>query len=63
MGINFKNIHIGNLIQQKVKEDQIEMLRICNFMKRSEEEILNMFTLENLSSEILLRWSKLLKYD
>ncbi|AZA51229.1 transposase [Chryseobacterium carnipullorum] len=61
--MNFKNIHIGNLIQQKVKEDQIEMLRICNFMKRSEEEILNMFTLENLSSEILLRWSKLLKYD
>ncbi|MDN5476663.1 MAG: transposase, partial [Chryseobacterium sp.] len=33
--MNFKNIHIGNLIQQKVKEDQIEMLRICNFMKRS----------------------------
>ncbi|PQA97215.1 transposase [Chryseobacterium shigense] len=61
--MNFKNIHIGNIIQQKVKEDQIEMSRICNFLKRSEAEIADMFTLESLGSEILLRWSKLLKYD
>nr|WP_184162364.1 transposase [Chryseobacterium shigense] len=61
--MNFKNIHIGNLIQQKVTENQIEMSRICNFLKLSEDEIVNMFQTENLDSDILLRWSKLLKYD
>jgi len=63
MAINFKNIHIGNLIQQKVAENQIEMSRICNFLKLSEDKILDMFQVESLDAEILLRWSKLLKYD
>lgn len=63
MAINFKNIHIGSLIQQKVEENQIEMPRICNFLKLSEDEILNMYQVESINSDILLRWSKLLKYD
>ncbi|MGG5210028.1 transposase [Chryseobacterium sp. MIQD13] len=63
MAINFKNIHIGNLIYQKVEESQIGMPRICNFLKLPEDKISEMFQGESLDSDILLRWSKLLKYD
>lgn len=60
---NFKNIHIGNVIQKKVEENKIEMSRICNFLKLSEDEITKMFQVESVDSRILLRWCKLLKYD
>ncbi|CAM3143966.1 transposase [Chryseobacterium flavum] len=63
MDSNFKNIHIGKLIHLRVKENNIDMPRICNFMKCTESEINEMYTQENLSTEILLRWSKLLEYD
>ena len=39
------------------------MSRICNFLKCSKEEIEKMYTQENLSTDILLKWSKLLDYD
>ncbi|MGK6344359.1 transposase [Chryseobacterium sp. DT-3] len=60
---NFKKIHIGLLIRQKVEEAEIEILRICNFLQCREEEVENMYLSQSLDSEILLRWSKLLKYD
>lgn len=63
MNNNFKDIHIGNFIHEKVKENQIEMFRICKFLKSSKDEILEMFQMQTLDSGILLRWSKLLKYD
>lgn len=61
--MNFKNIHIGTLINQAVTESRIAMSRICNFMKCNEEEINQMYLQENLPTDILLKWSKLLKYD
>lgn len=63
MGINFKDIHIGSLIQQSVKENNIEPNRICNFLKCSEEDIEMMYRSKSLDTELLLRWSKLLEYD
>ena len=39
------------------------MSRICSFLKCSKEEIEKMFTKENLSTDILLKWSNLLDYD
>ena len=60
---NFKKIHIGLFIRQRVEETNIEMSRICNFLKCTEEELENMYLSKSLDSEILLRWSKLLKYD
>ena len=60
---NFKEIHIGSLINTAVAESGIEMSRICNFLKCSKEEIEKMYTQENLSTDILLKWSKLLDYD
>lgn len=59
----FKNIHLGFLIKQRVLECGIDLKRICSFMKCTEEEIENMYESESLNSDILLRWSKLLKYD
>lgn len=61
--MNFKNIHIGELICQKVKEDKIEISRICNFMKTSEDHISEMYKCESLDSNLILKWSKLLEYD
>jgi len=61
--MNFKNIHVGKLIREKVTENGIEMPCICTFFKCSENEIEEMYELEDLNTEILLRWSKLLRYD
>lgn len=61
--MNFKNIRIGQLIRANVTESGIEISRICNFFKCSEEEIEKMYESKSLDTEILLRWSKLLKYD
>ena len=61
--MNFKSIHIGSLINQLVTESGIEISRICNFLKCSEDEISEMYGAKSLDTEILLRWSKLLEYD
>ncbi|MBT2619973.1 MULTISPECIES: transposase [Chryseobacterium] len=63
MNSNFRNIHIGKFIHLRVKESNIDLLRICNFMKCTDEEINEMYIQENLPTNILLRWSKLLEYD
>jgi len=61
--MNFKSIHIGQLIEQGVKDNEIEVSRICNFFKCSQDEVREMYLQKSLDSEILLRWSKLLEYD
>lgn len=61
--MNFKEIHIGNLINQKVTESGIEMFRICNFLKCSKQQVSEMYQSKSLDTETLLRWSKLLEYD
>ena len=61
--MNFKNIHIGNFISQRVTECEIDTMRICNFFKCTEEEITAMYSCESLDTTILLKWSKLLEYD
>lgn len=61
--MNFKDIHIGQMIEKRVAESGIELSRICNFLKSTEEEVLKMYEAKSLDTEILLRWSKLLEYD
>lgn len=63
MDSNFKNIHIGKFIYLRVQETNIDVHRICNFMKCTETEINEMYTQETLSTDVLLKWSKLLEYD
>lgn len=61
--MNYKNIHIGKLIENAVSENHIELPRICNFLHCTEKEIEEMYGCSSLDAEILLRWSKLLEYD
>lgn len=60
---DFKNIHIGKLIQQRVSEKEIENSRICKFLNCTEDEVEEFYSSESIDSEKLLRWSKLLEYD
>lgn len=61
--MNFKDIHIGFSINQRVLECGIELSHICNFLQSTEDEISQMYLSKSLDTEILLRWSKLLRYD
>ncbi|WP_276835925.1 transposase, partial [Chryseobacterium cucumeris] len=61
--MNYKHIHIGKLIEQKVNESRINMSRICNFLNSNEKEILAMYQSEDIDTHTLLRWSKILEYD
>jgi hypothetical protein len=61
--LNFKNIHIGQMIKERVTESEMETLRICNFFNCTEDEVIEMYQQENLPTDILLKWSKLLEYD
>ncbi|MDR6372109.1 hypothetical protein J2795_003233 [Chryseobacterium bernardetii] len=60
---NLKDIHIGALVYECVNEQDIEMSRICRFLHSTEKEILEMYSKKSLDVDILLKWSKLLKYD
>lgn len=61
--MNYKNIHIGQMMRERVAESGIEISRICSFLQNSELEIEKMYESENLSTDVLLKWSKLLEYD
>ncbi|WP_347216257.1 transposase [Chryseobacterium sp.] len=63
MSIDFKNIHVGKLIKKRVEECGIETFRICNFLKCTEDEVNIMYRQEDMRSDLMLRWSKLLEYD
>jgi len=61
--INFKEISIGVLIHQRVKEVKMDISCICNFLNCTKIEVQNMYSCKSLHSEMLLQWSKLLEYD
>jgi len=42
--IDFKNIHIGEMIEKRVQETNIDVNRICSFLKCTENEIQQMYT-------------------
>nr|WP_276966574.1 transposase [Chryseobacterium sp.] len=63
MSFDIKNIHIGKIIRQKAEEKGIETKRIQNFLNCSENEIQKMYENPSIETDLLLRWSKLLKYD
>lgn len=63
MPINYKNIHIGSLIEKRVSECNIKISRICNFFDCIEKDVEEMYKQEDMGTKILLKWCKLLKYD
>lgn len=63
MEFRYKNIHIGKLIEELVKDRQVEMDRITQFLKISVEKVHQVYHKKSIDSEQLLLWSKLLEYD
>ena len=61
--MNFKEIHIGELIKKIVKEDQLDPYKICNYLEISETELTKIYHSKSLDSELLLKLSKVIKYD
>ncbi|PWN71117.1 transposase [Chryseobacterium phosphatilyticum] len=61
--MNFKHIPIGTLIQQLASENEVGIVEICNFLQCSKKEVELMYQAESLDTEVILQWSKLLKYD
>ena len=61
--MNFKEIHIGELIEKRVTETQMINERIRNYINCTDEEISTIYASRDLSTETLLKLSKLLEYD
>ncbi|RXM39731.1 transposase [Chryseobacterium sp. CH21] len=60
---NYKEIHIGSLIKQRVYDLQISMSRICSFFNCTPMDAEKMFNSKDLYTNDILKWSKLLEYD
>lgn len=63
MQTDFKEINIGMYIHQCIKDREMNLSTICNFMKCSEDEINKIYHQKSMNTETLMQWSKLLKYD
>ena len=59
----YKNIHIGKHIKVIAKAKELSISRACLFLKCSNKDIENMYQQKSLDVELLLKWSKLLKYN
>ncbi|OCA76518.1 transposase [Chryseobacterium contaminans] len=59
----YKEIHIGELIKNKVEEIEVTIRHIAEVFKIPENAVLEMFEKPELSTGELLKWSKLLRYD
>lgn len=51
------------MLEKRVAESGIEISRICSFIKCTEKEVQEMYSSENLPTNLLLKWCKLLEYD
>lgn len=63
MDTNFKHIHIGSLLRQRMEECAVDLGRAATFLKVTENEIEKMCKQVSIDSVLLLQWSKLLEYD
>ena len=63
MMIDFKDIHIGDLVRARAQESGIEELRISKFLKCDSTELATLYNSKSMDTETLLRFSKLFKYD
>lgn len=61
--MDFKNIHIGKLIEKKCGEKDFTSQKICEELKLDEEALKNVFSSQSVDSDTLLKFSKLLDYD
>lgn len=61
--MNFKEMHIGELIEKRVSEIQMPKNRILDYLNCRDEDIKKMYKSKDLSTDTLLKLSKLLEYD
>jgi hypothetical protein len=59
----YKEIHLGELIKERVAEQEISIERICNFLDKEESVVKELYANKSMDTELLLRWCKLLEYD
>lgn len=59
----YKEIHIGEIIKNKVSEMEVTVRHIAEVFRVSEISVLEMFEKQELPTGDLLKWSKLLRYD
>ncbi|MFS4428622.1 transposase [Chryseobacterium sp. S90] len=60
---DIKNIHMGDLITQRIKEFETDQIRICKFLKCTDEELTKILSQKSIDSDVILRFSILLEYD
>ncbi|MFY7815268.1 MAG: transposase [Chryseobacterium taeanense] len=63
MKFDYKEIHIGSIIQTRVEDTSTDLERICKFMKSTKKQVNDMYASKSLDTDVLMRWSKLLEYD
>ena len=61
--MDYKNLHIGDLLQDLCLERNISLERACEFFQCSNEELNDMLCSKSIETDKLLQWSKLLNYD
>ena len=61
--MNFKEIHIGQLIRKRVTEREAETAHICSYLNCTEDQLEQMYSAKSLDTDLLLKWSKILGYD
>jgi len=63
MQFNYKEIHIGELIKDRITELEMASERIVDFLQIDELELELLYSAKSLDSVMLLKCCKLLEYD
>ena len=56
-------VHIGNLIQQKMKESSFTVTEFAKRINKTRENAYNIFKRQSIDTELLSKISKVLNYD
>jgi len=63
MNLNFKKLHIGELIKKRIDELCIDNSRLGKVLSMSEPEITEIYDSQDLNINLVLKLSKYLEYD
>lgn len=61
--LNFKSIHIGKIIKERIGDSDANLQKVCSYFGYSVNDIKKIYEMESIDTKELLRWSKLLRYD
>lgn len=61
--MDLKQINIGQLLKNSVKENHIEIESLCSFFNCEAQQIEQVYSSDTLDTDILIKWSQLLQYD